>query len=1169
MHLKISVITWGFLFWVLPGAIFSQTGEGPEAKLVLEEIRAQRARVEANTILEKSLQARILEVYDQAIGFLDMAAAEGGEAERFVRERNGVNRMVEALRRELGRPEPEPRSSIPDGATVEQAEGILERERSGLSAYRSALRDTEGLVEVRASARNESSRRLGELDQLMESLADQLRDARERETHPEVKRAVRASLLAQREAAVSESKSLREELSLLDARGALIPWKIDKAQRRVAYGVRVVAQVEAATVDLRRQNAELALERIRELCRQVAEQSVTLGPVAAETENLAEMLWGPEGIVVESEATTKTLVGTRKYISDLGRIIEVTRRKFKAFGQRGSITRWWPEIPENFPKPVDVESTLLGLEWRIPEVQHRLIQLEQQRSRTREFSNRLLIDLRMEKAGNLEPELEENFRSLLNTRRDVLDKLIRRFERESNQMVELEAVSRHFLAEVERVQTFLYERVLWARSVPRPVVPRPGQIAEAFTWHFSWNNWRQIFQTPVSFLKSFPFQALGILVFFGLLVGFRPLMRKRLGILAGRVKDPDRDTFSATLDALLQTVLLSAPMPLALYLGHHALQNPDASLFVSSAGRALYYVAGIAALLEFTRQMLSPHGLAEGHFGWPSRFIRPLHRRLLVPEIVFLILIFVSTHLVMAGQRFTSPKDLQVYNNSLGRVAFIAAMMVLGLSLLGLFRPRRGAKGSGRPSGMTPENRFSLRAYPATFLATIVPASLALLGFYITGLLLAFQMFRTFWLMTILLVMAGLVHRWRIASLRTSSAATEKGSDDAGEKTSLLAADVQVRKLFRFVVILVAVVGLYNIWSEAFPMLQVMKRVQIWPRIAMIDSGEKLDLAPLGISPGVTATTPSVESEPEASGSSPSIPGIPIPASGGTGESVGKTADSSPLTLWNLVVAVIAGVFTLILVRNLPGLLEMVLLRRTHIDAGTRIAASTLVRYAILIFGTSLAFSLLGISWSKIQWLAAALTFGLGFGLQEIVANFVSGLILLMERPVRVGDAVTIGNLMGQVSQIRIRATTVTLWDRSEMVVPNKEFITTKLINWTLSDSKRRIDIPMRIAYGSDLQKTRKILLKVARDHPDVLDDPAPYVILLDFGDDAIHFELRFFVDFGKGLMTKDALQMGIDRAFRENGIEFAIPRLNIQVPMGTEGSGEHLPTLPIAKKGD
>ena len=151
---------------------------------------------------------------------------------------------------------------------------------------------------------------------------------------------------------------------------------------------------------------------------------------------------------------------------------------------------------------------------------------------------------------------------------------------------------------------------------------------------------------------------------------------------------------------------------------------------------------------------------------------------------------------------------------------------------------------------------------------------------------------------------------------------------------------------------------------------------------------------------------------------------------------------------------------------------------------------------------------------------------------------------------------VTIGQLMGKVSRIQIRATTITLWDRSEMVVPNKEFITTKLVNWTLSDSKRRIEIPLRVAYGADLDQVKGLLVEAAESHELVLEDPPPQALLLAFGDDAINFELRFVVDFGNGIKAKDDVQMAIDRTFKEHGIDFAVPQLQLQLPEGALESG-------------
>jgi potassium efflux system protein len=586
-------------------------------------------------------------------------------------------------------------------------------------------------------------------------------------------------------------------------------------------------------------------------------------------------------------------------------------------------------------------------------------------------------------------------------------------------------------------------------------------------------------------------------------------------------------------------VLLASPVPLALYVIGVALREVEGSTFLFAAAAALPFVASIAALLESTRQFLAPAGLAEGHFGWPHEVTRLIHRGLLWREIVFLPLIYVAVHLGMAGMKLSSPEQLQAHNNSLGRVCFIAALVILGFSLLSLFRPRRRGQRRQLDENVAWLHRLSMYAYPVVVLSTIVPAALAVLGYYMTGFLLAYQMLRTAWVVVAVLLLGGLLVRWREVRHRAAADEAEQEGD-----APLPESERQVRRLFRFVVVLVAAIGFYSVWAEAVPALQILDRIQIWPRIELIESTDD------GSMPAATRVAAPEERQTESESGEPSTtPRIPTPMDPGAGQTGATPSDGSPLTLWHLIEAILAILITVVLVKNIPGLLELILKRRTRLDSGARIALGTLIRYAIIIVGVTAAFTLLGISWSKIQWLAAALTFGLGFGLQEIVANFVSGLILLMERPVRVGDAVTVGNLQGRVSRIQIRATTITLWDRSEMVVPNKEFITTKLINWTLTDSRRRIDIPVRVAYGADLQLVKDTLVEVAQKHPLAFDEPSPQALLLDFGDDAIKFELRRFVDFGTGLQVRDELHMQIDKAFRERGIEFPLPQLNLHLP--------------------
>jgi potassium efflux system protein len=206
-------------------------------------------------------------------------------------------------------------------------------------------------------------------------------------------------------------------------------------------------------------------------------------------------------------------------------------------------------------------------------------------------------------------------------------------------------------------------------------------------------------------------------------------------------------------------------------------------------------------------------------------------------------------------------------------------------------------------------------------------------------------------------------------------------------------------------------------------------------------------------------------------------------------------------------------------------------------------------RYGIVAAGFFVALNMLGIGWGDVQWLVAAMGVGLGFGLKEIFANFFSGLIILFERPIRIGDTVTIDGLSGTVTKIRIRATTVTDFDNKEQVIPNQNFLTNPLINWTLSDPVTRVVFNVGIAYGSDTERALEVMTSVVKAHSEVLEEPRPTVFFIGFGESSLDFEVRVFVrERLRRMPLKHDLHMALNKALTEAGIEIPFPQRDLHL---------------------
>ncbi|ANA39925.1 MULTISPECIES: mechanosensitive ion channel family protein [Geobacter] len=267
----------------------------------------------------------------------------------------------------------------------------------------------------------------------------------------------------------------------------------------------------------------------------------------------------------------------------------------------------------------------------------------------------------------------------------------------------------------------------------------------------------------------------------------------------------------------------------------------------------------------------------------------------------------------------------------------------------------------------------------------------------------------------------------------------------------------------------------------------------------------------------------------------------------------------APVTLWAIIQLVVLVVLLFYLSGKLRTWIVDQLLSRTRMEPGARQATGSIIRYTVIAVGFVVILQTAGIDLTALNVLAGAVGIGLGFGLQNVVNNFVSGIIILFERPIKVGDRIVVGTVEGDVIHIGGRSTTVVTNDNITIIVPNSKFITENVVNWSHNERKVRFRIPVSVAYGSDVHLVERLLLEVAAANPDVLEKPAPGVRLMAFGESGLNFELRVWsttLIHRRGFLTS-TLNYAIYKIFADNGIEIPFPRRDIRVL--TDGVGNRV----------
>ena len=880
--------------------------------------------------------------------------------------------------------------------------------------------------------------------------------------------------------------------ALADARSAALTKLVESA--RIAQRAAEARQAEQAVAEARKSNPVLAdvVGRISALSQRILELEASQGNTAKRVERI--------------RAESRRIQGEHEQVAGKAEKLGFSNVLGLLLRRNRS------DLPEasSFRERDDEEASAVA--------QERLVELEDERDALTDLDHWVAKRIEAVDQGSNIPDaaaLARELRVQGELYRDKLDLLVAATNKQFDQLVELDGELLQLERRITDYRRFIDEHILWVPDA-RPArlddlrALVPGLIAlldPTLPLALGKACLEDLFRRPVG--------SVGVLlvVLLGLLV--RPALRRRLVLLGERARRGQGE-LTPSLMASGLTLVRAALLPLVLWMLGWWLRK---EVSTSGLGDLLVFLSWAAAPFTLLTSLFASSGLGPLHFRWPAEAcatVRRSTRGVAASVLPVLVLLGLLTLL-----------DDNALDVSVGRLARIVLVFLLATWLHALLRPR-GPVGrilaAGARTGMGPRLRFW--AHLAMLLLSVSLVVLILAGYqYAAGTVL--RVLGNTGMLAVALVMARGVALQGLAiqarRLRAEQRRRMRGtSSDAGEgatldeETSLDVAVVsgQARQLMSAAIAVAFVLGAVALWSEVLPALAGLDKVIVLER--------SFEVTLPGPDGGAPVTSVAIDS----------------------------------LTLSELLGSLVGLALTVVAVRNLPGLLDIALLSHLDLQPGTGYAIKTITRYVLVFGGTAAVLSRLGVTWESMQWLVAAMSVGLGFGLQEVFANFVCGLILLFERPVRVGDIVTVSGVEGVVTRIQMRATTVRDWSRREMLIPNRRFITDDVTNWTLSDPLTRITFPVGIAYGSDTELATRTLLEVAARDERVLESPAPSVVFRGFGDSTLDFKLRAFIShFDHWPEVTHSVNTAIDKAFREQGIEIAFPQRDVHIKVKEMGA--------------
>ena len=1110
---------------LLPFAAWSQEVVSPDTAVTTEMLENRVHEVEASKDPEGE---PLLEFYRRSISLIEQRRTYEATTQDFIKSRELAPQQSAKLRGQLAELETRAPQKIPDSSAhsaLPELEQQLLSVKADVSGLAGTLAGLEASLEKQAQRPQQAREQLSGGRRRQADVQESLKSVTAEDQGPRLVEARRWALEHEMRALGAEMEMLDQELLSQPMRIELLGAQRDKATLELSRKLNFVELLESLVTEKRLSEAVSAKEAADETERQSFGKHALVQEIARKNTGLGDEL---NDLATALEDITRNENEAAVQAKRVGANFRLTRQKLEITGLGEALGEMLLEQRRELPDSTDFTAAEQRRQRFVIESSLRQIRNQQERARLRDIN--VYVDEQM-------VSLSESWKSLLRDeilvlaelRRDLLDKAIAADDTYLQALGELDFTQRRLSETVTAYNKYLSERLLWIRTGKRPSWQTLSSISESIGVFASPAHWLEIGQT-LTHPDSFPWLFLAGAALFTLLVLSTKKLRASLKRSSSNVGQLRHDRIYYSFKALFITLTLALPWPIlftALGLQLQFVQGNETidlgsgvhqtliwtGQFVPAIGAAFVGIALYTFYFVAFRVFCEPDGLAVSHFGWNLSTTEQLRHQTLQ-----LMDVFLPTGFLLIASITYDPAALA---GGFSRLLFVIVMGALAWFFSRILGPRRGVLREFY--AVNPGNPLTWFRYIWFLLGLVVPVMLAVLaveGYVYTAAQLGQRLIDTLWLVVAIILIDQLVVRWLLLIERSlafrdalerrrqqraaKEATEEEGSAEEMEALQMEEPEIDFHalsddtaKLINAVLMVLAAFGLWIIWSEVFPAFHFLEEFSLWSRTVVTEGETQL----------------------------------------------------VPVTLSDFILGLLAILMVIIAARRLPALLEIVLLARINISAGSRYAIASLTQYCIVATGVVMVFNLLGGNWSEIQWLIAALGVGIGFGLQEIVANFICGLILLFERPIRIGDVVTVGDTDGVVTKIQIRSTTIRNWDQKELLVPNKEFITGRLLNWTLTDPITRIVIPVGIAYGSDVAQVIRLIQQVSDEHERVLEEPSSIVTFDSFDDNAMTIVLRCFIgsmDYWR--QTTSELHLAINQKFKEAGIVVAFPQRDVHL---------------------